>query len=339
MVSARLGTGRSVQSAWRPGSLARWLGGLALLGLLLGPQGPALAQAGKAISVAYMPIANCLQFFVALDKGFFTEQGVEAKRKVLAGGAVIAPALEAGDVQVGYSNSISVIVAHDRGFDFQIITPAPLHEAPKHVFNGLLAGANSSITTLKDLEGKRLALNTLGNINDLNMKVIAAKYGIDLAKVKLLEVDFPKMEPALRNNQIDAAIVTEPFYTVVAKNKVGRPVLADTFSAIAPRFLVAVWFAKKAWMDANPELAEKFSKAMNRATDYINGHMGEMPELVSRYTKLTAALAKEIGWAGFSTSIKKSDLQVLIDSSQKYGFIKKTFNAGDVVSKFVPITD
>jgi len=61
--------------------------------------------------------------------------------------------------------------------------------------------------------------------------------------------------------------------------------------------------------------------------------------LLARYTKLTAGLAKQISWGAFNKTLKKSDLQVLIDNSHKYGFIKQRFDVSKIVSKFVSLTD
>ncbi len=325
----RLWTHRVAHAA---GGLLLAAGAFLALGTL---EGRATWAATKNLRVAYIPIANALQLFVAMDKGFFAQEGITVTAKVQTGGATIAPAMEAGEVDVGFSNVLTIITARDRGFDFQFLVNGALNVDPTHSTNSLLVRADSPLRTPKDLEGKRLALNILASINELVLKVAAEKLGFDLGKINLQEIPFPNMNPALKNNTTDAIVASEPFVTVAMQGGGARPLIKDFYGVMAQRLLISSWFAKKAWIEKNPELAQGFARAMNKATEYINANPGDRGPILARHSRVKADLAAKIGWAAFSVDMLTSDLQPMIEAAKKFGYIKNSFEASDIVSKTV----
>lgn len=282
------------------------------------------------IKVGMLPIADCLQLFVAQEKGFFKEENLEIEAIPMAGGAVIAPAVSSGDIDIGWSNTVSLIVANEKGFDFQILTPGAFRDSSKGAFGNFLI-VSDKINTAKDLEGKKFAVNTFGNVNELIIKAWATKNGVDISKVTLIELSFPEMEVALKNNQIDGAIVEEPFATLIVSHNVGKVFDKKPYEVISERVLLASWFAKKSWAEQNKKKLTAFLKAISKANSYILEHPTEIPEILPRHTKLTQELAGQIIVPLFDKEIKKSDLQSVIDASYQYGFITKVFDARDIV--------
>ncbi len=321
----------------RGGAARGWL--LLVAGIVLGIlawDAPA-AAATKTLRVGYIPISNCIQLFAAMEKGYFTEEGIALSAKSIVGGATLAPAMEAGEVDMGYSNSLTIIIGRDRGFDFQFLVNGALNVEPGHATNSLLVRHDSPIQNVKDLEGKRLALNVLASINELVLKVAAEKFGFDLQKVALQELPFPNMEPALKNNTTDAVVASEPFVTLAVGNGTARPLIKDFYAVVGPRVLIGSWFAKKAWIDKNPELARGFARAMNKATDYLNSNPADRAQILARHTRVKAELAQKIGWAAFSREMLRSDLQPLIDHAKKYGYIKNAFDAAQITGPDVAL--
>ena len=91
--------------------------GIAGLPLL---SGISLAQIkGK---LGYMKIVDNASLFMASEKGFFKKEGLELEIVPMVGGAAIAPAVASGDLQIGWTNVISLYQAHVGGFDFKFIS-------------------------------------------------------------------------------------------------------------------------------------------------------------------------------------------------------------------------
>lgn len=288
------------------------------------------------VKVGMMPIADCLQLFVANEKGFFKEEDLEVELLPMSGGAVIAPAVASGNLDIGWSNTVSIIIAHEKGFDFQFLIPGAFRDSSKGIIvHQLLVPKDSDIKEPKDLEGKIIAINTLGNINELVIKAWANKHEVNIEKITLVELPFPQMEVALKNKQIDGAIVIEPFVTLSLSHDVAKPLDNSPFDAVSERLMIASWFAKKSWIDKNSKKAKSFINAINKANTYIIENPKEMPDILVKHTKLTEDLANKISLPSFERVVKKSDIQVMINSSYELGFITRPFDVTEIVTKDV----
>jgi NitT/TauT family transport system substrate-binding protein len=304
-----------------------------LLMWLIVPGG--IAAELKVVRVGYIPIGDCLQLYAADDMGFFKEEGIVVEKKPMKGGAVIAPAVEAGEIDVGWSNAISIIIAHAKGFDFQFLTSGAISLEGTNRVHSLLVAKDSPIRKISDLVDKKVAINTLGNINELSMVALANKNHVDIKKIQLLEVPFPHMETALKKGSVEAILAVEPFVTLSIAHGTARFLEKSVHKNYGDRFMIASWFAKKSWAEKNPKKAAGFVKAVNKASDFISEHPEKMPGFLVNNTKLTADLIKKITMPAFSSRFHKEDLQQMIDMTARYNFIKKSFKADDILSKYI----
>src|SRR3989344_3569312 len=129
------------------------------------------------VKVGTMAIVDCLQIFVAEEKGFFKEEGLSVEATPMAGGAVIAPAVESGKLDIGFSNLVSIIIAHEEGSDFKFLTPGVLKVGNKGNTFALVVGKDSTIAKPKDIESKTVAINSLQGILEMDLKAWAEKNG------------------------------------------------------------------------------------------------------------------------------------------------------------------
>ncbi len=300
----------------------------ALQALLLA--GPVCAESQK-LTVGYIPIGDCLQLYVADDNGYFAEEGLEIEKKPMKGGAVIAPSVEAGEADVGWSNAVSVIIAHAKGFDFGFLTSGANSEENGHRVHSLLVGKDSPIASVKDLEGGTVAINTLGNINELSLDALFDANGVDMKKVKLVEVPFPHMEAALKKGSVDAVLEVEPFVTLALEHGTAKMLVPSVHKSYGDKFMIGSWFAKKSWVEKHPKLAAAFARAVNRASAFIRDNPDKVGAILVANTKLTPELAKKITLPAFDPKRDPADIQKMIDTAAKYGFIPEAFPAGEVM--------
>ena len=158
---------------------------------------PALAADPAPLRVGYIPVGDCLQFYVAEEEGYFAAEGLAVAGSAMKGGAVIAPAVEGGELAIGWSNTVSIILAHAKGFDFAFLAPGAEGVAGEHDVYALLVPADYPITSVAGLAGKTVAINTLGNINEAAMRALAQQAGLAPDAIRLVEVPFPDMAAAL----------------------------------------------------------------------------------------------------------------------------------------------
>ena len=80
----------------------------------------AVAQA-KKIKLGIISSTNLLPVFLAQEKGWYQEVGLDVETIEMKGGATIIPAILGGSIQIGFSNVISVMLAQSAGFDIKIV--------------------------------------------------------------------------------------------------------------------------------------------------------------------------------------------------------------------------
>ena len=293
---------------------------------------PGLSWAHAKGKLGYMKIVDNAAMFMAMEKGFFKAEGLELETLPMAGGAVIVQGVTSGDLQFGWSNVITLYHAHVEGFDFKLIAGGAINVREKNNTHQLQVSKDSPIKSAKDLEGKTVAVNTLNNIVHLMAMAWIDKNGGSSSRIKFVEVPFPQMEATLTAGKVDAISVHEPFATA-ALDKGNVRLLADPWSDVLPKFLIASWFASEKWIVKNKETAQAFVRAINRGIDTIHANPEASRAAMIKWAGLNPDLAKKIGLPLFEKGISETDLQATIDLTQKYKLIGKGIKARDVISE------
>jgi NitT/TauT family transport system substrate-binding protein len=285
--------------------------------------------------LGYMKIVDNAAMFVAMEKGFFKTEGLELETVPMAGGAVIVQGVTSGDLQIGWTNVISLYQAHVEGFDFKLIAGGATNVKGKGESHAIEVLKTSPIKGAKDLEGKTVAVNTLNNIVHLMAMAWVDKNGASSSKVKFVEVPFPQMEAALVGGKIDAISVHEPFATAALEKGQTR-VLAYPWGDVLPKFLIASWFASEKWIVKNKEMGQAFVRAISRGVDSIHADPEGSRAAMIKWAGLNPDLAGKIGLPVFEKGISDKDLQATIDLTQKYKLISRSIKARDVISDLAP---
>ena len=130
----------------------------AIAATTLGLATPLVRAQTTKVRVSTIPIIDIAPLHVAMVKGYFTAEGIEVDTTPTQGGAAGIPALAAGQVQVVFSNVVSIIQAAKQGLGVQIIAPASTTGDAPPDQAALIAKKGSALKTGKDFEGKRIAV-------------------------------------------------------------------------------------------------------------------------------------------------------------------------------------
>ena len=100
-----------------------------------GGGGGGTPQEPEKVKIGLIPIADVAPVFVGIKQGFFKEQGIELEPQFAAGGAAITPAVISGDFDIGFSNTVSLLIASSKGLPVQIVSQGvlggPDHDASR----------------------------------------------------------------------------------------------------------------------------------------------------------------------------------------------------------------
>ena len=276
----------------------------------------------ESINVGVIPIADVAPLYLGIEKGFFKEQQLTLEPQLAEGGAAITPAVLNGDFQIGFSNTISLLIAASKGLPVQTISQGSLGGRDEsEAWAELLVRKDGPIEEARDLEGKTIAVNTLKNICEVTIKASLEKRDVDIEKLEFTEVPFPDMNAALDAERVDGACVVEPF---VSQGKAGKargidPIYVNT----APDLTVATYFASRQYIEENPELIDRFVKAMSKSLDYAQQNPDAARKILTSYTMIPPEVAAKIRLPVWRSELTIPTIERLSKLSLRYGLIEK----------------
>lgn len=302
--------------------------------LLAGPwTSVAGAQQLETIRVAAIPGDISAQVWYAQDLGYFKQVGLNVEVTPITNGGAISAAVASRSIDVGYSNLITVAVAHERGIPFEILAPANLHIASAPTSALLSVQTASPIRNAKDLEGKTVAVSGLNNIIHFAARAWIDSHEGDSAKVHFVELPLTEMAPALRAARVDAAGLD-----ALGDPNLGKPgdslrLLASAMNAVSPNFLPSIWFTTKDWITAHPDETKKFIAVMHKTAVWANAHHHESAQILAKHTRLTVEQLDGVTRVTYGTVLNAGLIQPNIDVAAKYGALQKTFSGEELISK------
>lgn len=276
----------------------------------------------QQITVGVIPIVDTAPIWLGESKGFFADQGLDLEIETATGGSAIVPGIQSGSYDFAFSNLISVMVANDKGLDMKFVANGISTTGDvKSDVGSVLVKADSTISSPKDLSGKKVSVNNLSNIGDTTVKSIVEEDGGDPSTVEFVEVAFPDAPAALENGIVDAAWILEPFQSSAIA--AGAKMLSANFAEFSPELDVAGYFTSSKYAQENPEVTEKFTKAMNKSLEYAQEHPDEVRDIVGTYTKISEDVRAEMILPRFRPDFNRDAVAKLGDAAQRYGTLSK----------------
>ncbi len=190
---------------------------------------------------------------------------------------------------------------------------------------------DSNVQNAKDLNGKTIAIDGLGNLTQLGVMAWMDKNGGDLKSIKFTEIPFSTMPQALAGHRIDAALITEPLAT---QAKGAGRIVGNPYDAIAPQFPSSAWVATEAWA-ANRDRANRFVSAMYKTAAWANANRPTTAGILAQFSTLDRELILTMRRARYSESSDARYLPALVDVALRYGLIKKPVNVSEVYAASV----
>ena len=314
------------------GAFVRLAGAAALAaGAGIGPS-QGLAQSAQTLRIALIPGDISAEAYYAKDQGFFKKAGYDVEFTPITSGAAISAAVASGSADLGFSNVVSLAIAHDKGVPFMLLAPANLH-VPTQVTAGILTVLKSGpIKSAKDLAGKVVAVNGLNNISSVSVQAWIDKNGGDAKSVRFVEMPFPQMPDAVRAGRVDAASIDAANEQLLMKPDTDLRRLANVFDAVGTHFAPSCWFTTGAWIDAHPAAAKAFVAVMAEAAAWGNANHAASAAILAKYTSKTPQDIDAVTRAPYGTKLTPDLVQPSIDAAAKYGLIKAAFPASEMIS-------
>lgn len=208
-------------------------------------------------SIFYTP------FYVALEKGYFQEEGINIDLMLVSGSDNVAASVLSNDTQIGLAGPESAIFVYTGGEKDYL-----------QVFAGLTKRDGQFILSRKDkefnwndLEGKEILVGRSTGMPALSFMKALENKGIDKSKVKInTSIEFAELSGSFIGGEGDYVNLFEPLASKLENNKNGYVV--ESVGLISGEFPYTAFYARKSYIKNNKDLLTKFSKALKKGMDY-----------------------------------------------------------------------
>src|SRR6202051_4471359 len=169
--------------------------------LALAASGIARAEDSLKARIGVLRLSSSARVFIAQDKGYFRDAGLDVELKFFDAAQPIAVATTSGDIDFG-------ITAFTAGL-YNLAGMS--REKAGYPLIGYFASNNAYAAGLKaprDLAGKRIAVTQVGSSFHYSLGLLADKYGFKLSDVKVLPLQsLSNAAAALKGETVDAALL------------------------------------------------------------------------------------------------------------------------------------
>lgn len=287
-----------------------------------------------------------VQIELAIEKGYFQEEGLDVAVKYLSGGGEIPPAMAGGSIKVAmaaHNNALNLIAR-----DFPVKVIGTINDISGAM--GIAVRNALNVRSPKDLEGRKVGTFVYGGTMDFLAKM-SARHGLDRNKIQVINLQPPDLAPTFARGDIDAALIWEPHLTRTARQ--GGTVVLTGAQANFPEKketyrlwgLPIVVFTPQEFIDKNPNTLVALLKGLARGNDFVHSSRAEAIKILTRKLSIPVdELAEMMGRNKYTMLIDQAfvnEMDALADSLVAVKQIPKapraaTYTVPDLMRKARP---
>ncbi|MCS7286787.1 MAG: ABC transporter substrate-binding protein [Anaerolineae bacterium] len=303
--------------------------------LLVSCARPTPAPQKVTIAMGYIPNVQFAPFYVAVEKGYFREEGIELEFNY--GWEVdLIKLVGTGELNFAVASGEQVLLARSHGLPV-VYVAGWYHRFPVVVVSLEEKGFKS----LQDLKGKRVGIPALFGASYIGWRALLKAEGLKEEEFNLQEIGYTQVE-SLTRDLVDAAIcyaMNEPVQLRLAGYKVNIISVADRVNLISNGIMTNEKTIKE-----NPRLVRGIVRAFLRGLRYTLEHPDEAFEISKKYVPEMKEEQKEVLKEAikFWTSphlgkTEKADWEATLTTLREMGLITREVNVEEAfTNEFVP---
>jgi NitT/TauT family transport system substrate-binding protein len=230
------------------------------------PEKPEVHIAAASVGITYLPM------LVALQRGYFKDEGLDVHIGAFSGGSKALESLLGGssDIVAGaYSNTITMAT---KGQHLVVVAAQVI--CPGWIF-GVSQKRAGEIKSVKDLKGMRIGVSAPGSSTHMAVNYILHKAGLQPGDVSVIGVgQAAGAVAAVRTGQIDALIVNDPSATILTKDGSLKPLenmrtAEGNVKVFGSDYPESSLYATQDFINKNPKTVQAVANAIVRAEKWI----------------------------------------------------------------------
>lgn len=298
---------------------------LSACGALSGSNTPSTASQNGSVpmTVGVAASQSSTALILGKDHGFFQQNGIDLTIGKAATGAGAITEVINGQQQAGLGGISPVVIAAASNIPVEMVSGSVADRtAPEGAQYQTMVAGNSPVHSLRDLENRTVAVNSLKCCWEFWLREAVSKAGGDPSTVKLVQLSFPDQVTALKQGKVDAISTAQPYATSLRQE--GYRDIGDT-PAIAfddPNADNTVFYMSKSFITQHPGIVEKWRRALQQSSDYANSHPDETRAAIVKQTSADPQLVASAPLPRYTAEIDRSVVEKEASFTVKYGAAK-----------------
>lgn len=262
-----------------------------------GSEGPA-AEELERLTIALQSWVGSGPLYLAADKGFFAEEGLELVFVDEQLDAARRDAFQAGmlDAEAGTIDQL----VNKRALDTPVVAVAEIDLS----LGADAVVATTDIQSLADLVGKNVAL-ARDDVGETFLAYLLHKAGLSLDQIIIVPVSPDKAAQAFLDGKVDATVTWEPWVSRAAARE-NAHVLASTRDE--PGIIVDVLTVREEIVRRNPALVKKLLRGWYKAVEYYKAHPEEASRVIAPHFDLSPEEYREqvrgLRWPAYEEALE-----------------------------------
>ena len=224
----------------------------------------------KTLKIATTPSSHLI--WIAEEKGFFKDAGVDVDVVRFSSGVDASKALLSDEIDLATSSEFTFVSNVTRYPQLRILAGIARVSAVR-----LFTRADSGIRMARDLMGRRVGL-TRRSIGEFFLGEYLLANGIGLSEVSLVDIAAPDITGALTSGRVDAAITWQPFVHRTAT------MLGPNYSELPEQeayFYHMLLIGQRSWVDANQHPLGRVLSALFQAEEFVRENPAEAQKMLA----------------------------------------------------------
>ena len=291
------------------------------LALLAAAPSSLAAKELKKFNVGYLASTGHAMYFIAKDKGYFEQEGLDVQLFLFTNSGEGMNAISSGKLDAGSFGTAPPLVFVSKGVDLTIFG-GQMSEG-----HGIVAKPEKAdqFRDLKNYRGKTIATVRLAT-GDIVFRGGLHNAGLDWKKdVTIKELDSPgAVLEAVKKGSVDAGILWPPFLTLAEQQGLK---VALRSGDVLPNHTCCRQVVLTTKLKANEADYIKFVRALIRAHAFYKANQDETVEIASKYVKIDKAVLKKDLYNGnlyLSPDPEKAGVVAFWEYMNKAGYISST---------------
>lgn len=269
-------------------------------------------------SVFYAPM------YVAINKGFFKEEGLEIELSTGQGADKTMQQVLSKNADIGFCGPEQVIYLYNQGRDDYAVLFAQLTQRDGSF---LVSRKDEKDFKWESLRGKTIIGGRPGGVPEMSLEYVLRNHGLTIGKdVNVItNLAFTATAGAFKSGTGDYVALFEPTASMLVNEKAGY--IVASVGKASGEMPYTCFFSTKSYMESNPEIIQKFTNAIYKGQLYVQSHSSKeiAKDIVSFFpgsdTELLATVVenyKSIDALAKDPILKEESLSRLMDIIQSY---------------------